>query len=259
MAGAWIDFSGKLAAVTGAASGIGRTCAVMLAELGGEVLLLDRNIAGAQEAAAGIVAAGGKASAMALDVTSEAQWQGVAAHISATHGRLDVLVNSAGIATFDRVDAAMFDTYRQAFAINVEGSLHGMAMALGLMRPAGKGAIVNIASTAALKGNPAMASYGASKAAISHYTRSAACELNRSGSDIRVNAVMPGFTETAMAQAVYDRFDDRLGGRAETLKVFASGRPAEPEEIASLVVFLASDRASFISGSVIAADRAQSA
>lgn len=255
----WIDFTGQIAAVTGAASGIGRACAVMLAELGAEVLLLDRDLVGAQAAAVSIVAAGGMASAHQLDVTSEAQWQAVGALIEARYGRLDVLVNSAGICTFDRVDEAMFETYRQAFAINVEGSLHGMAMALGFMRKAGRGAVVNIASTAALKGNPAMASYGASKAAVAHFTRSAACELNRAGLDIRVNAVMPGFTETKMAQAVYDRFDDKLGGRAGTMQVFASGRAADPEEIANLVVFLASERASFISGSVIAADRAQSA
>lgn len=251
----WIDFTGKIAAVTGAASGIGRATAVMLAQLGAEVLLLDRNLAGAQAAARGLA----KASAHQLDVTREAEWQAVGAMIAERHGRLDVLVNSAGIATFDRVDEAMFETYRQAFAINVEGSLHGMAMALGFMRKAGKGAIVNIASTAALKGNPAMASYGASKSAIAHFTRSAACELNRAGSDVRVNAVLPGFTETAMAQAVYDRFDDKLGGREVTMNVFTSGRAADPEEIANMVVFLASDRASFISGSVIAADRAQSA
>ena len=255
----WIGFTGRIAAVTGAASGIGRATAVMLAGLGAEVLLLDRDSAGAEAVAAGIAAAGGRASAHALDVTSEAQWKAIGELIEKRYGRLDVLVNSAGIATFDRVDEAMFDTYRKAFAINVEGSLHGMAMALGFMRKAGKGAVVNIASTAALKGNPAMASYGASKSAIAHFTRSAACELNRAGLDVRVNAVMPGFTETKMAQAVYDRFDDKLGGRAATLNVFASGRPADPVEIANLVVFLASDRASFISGSVIAADRAQSA
>ena len=255
----WIDFTGKIAAVTGAASGIGRATARMLAELGADVLLLDRDHSGAEAAAAGIKAAGGKASAHALDVTSEAEWQAVGQMIEQRHDRLDVLVNSAGIATFDRVDDVMFDTYRKAFAVNVEGSLHGMAMALGFMRSAGKGAVVNIASTAALKGNPAMASYGASKSAIAHYTRSAACELNRAGLNVRVNAVMPGFTETAMAHAVYDRFDEKMGGRAATMQVFSSGRAADPEEIANLVVFLASDRASFISGSVIAADRAQSA
>ena len=104
-----------------------------------------------------------------------------------------------------------------------------------------------------------MASYGASKAAISHFTRSAALEANRAGSDIRVNAVLPGFTETAMAQAVYDQFDDKLGGRDKTLALFSSGRPAQPEEIANLVLFLASDRASFVSGSIISIDRAQGA
>ena len=116
----WIDFSGKIAAVTGAASGIGRATARMLAELGGEVLLLDRDLAGAEAAAAGIVEAGGKASAHALDVTSELEWQGVGRLIADRFGRLDVLVNSAGVATFDRVDQAMFETYRKAFAVNVE-------------------------------------------------------------------------------------------------------------------------------------------
>ncbi len=255
----WIDLGGRLALVTGAASGIGRATARELAAVGAHVVLLDRNLAEAEKAAAEVVASGGKAEARQLDVTRQGDWDALGEWLSAAWGRVDILVNSAGVATFDRVDDQMFDTYRKAFAVNVEGSLHGMALALGFMRKAGKGAIVNIASTAALKGNPAMASYGASKAAIAHFTRSAACELNRSGLDIRVNAVMPGFTETAMAQAVYDRFDERLGGRAETLKVFASGRPADPQEIANLVVFLASDRASFISGSVIACDRAQSA
>ena len=127
------------------------------------------------------------------------------------------------------------------------------------MRPAGRGAIVNVSSTASLKGNPAMASYGASKAAIAHYTRSAALEANRAGLDIRINAVLPGFTETGMAQQVYDRFDDKLGGREETLRVFASGRPAQPAEIADLILFLVSGRASFISGSCYNIDRAQSA
>ena len=153
----------------------------------------------------------------------------------------------------------MFETYQEVFAINVEGSLLGMAIALRFMREAGTGAIVNVSSTASLKGNPAMASYGASKAAVAHFTRSAALECNRSGNAIRVNAVMPGLTETGMAQQIYDQFDGKMGGREATMKAFSSGRSARPEEIADLIVYLASDRASFISGSVIACDRAQSA
>jgi NAD(P)-dependent dehydrogenase (short-subunit alcohol dehydrogenase family) len=178
-------------------------------------------------------------------------------------GRIDILVNSAGIVRFDRIDEAMFETYRDVFAINVEGSLLGMATALGFMRVAnsgaGQGAIVNVSSTASLKGNPAMASYGASKAAVAHFTRSAALECSRAGLDVRINAVMPGLTDTAMADQIHDQFDEKMGGREVTMKLFSSGRSARPEEIADLIVYLASDRASFISGSVIACDRAQSA
>ena len=256
MSDKWIDLTGRIALVTGAASGIGRAAAQGLAERGAEVVLLDRDGAGAELAASQI---GGKALARALDVTSKDEWDALGDWVAEKWGHLDILVNSAGIARFDRIDDAMFETYRDVFAVNVEGSLLGMAMALRFMREAGTGAIVNVSSTASLKGNPGMASYGASKAAIAHFTRSAALECNRAGTDIRVNSVMPGFTETGMAQQIYDQFDDKMGGREGTMKVFSSGRSAQPEEIADLIVYLASDRASFISGSVIAIDRAQSA
>jgi NAD(P)-dependent dehydrogenase (short-subunit alcohol dehydrogenase family) len=259
LAEGWIDLSGRLALVTGAAGGIGRASARALAAAGATVLVLDRNEAGAAETVDLIRGEGGEALARALDVTIEAEWTALGDWIAAQWNRVDVLVNSAGVARFDRVEEGMGATYREAFAVNVDGSLFGMAMALRFMRPAGRGAIVNISSTASLKGNPAMASYGASKAAIAHFTRSVALECNRAGTDIRVNAVLPGFTETAMAQAVYDRFDEKLGGRDKTLALFSSGRPAQPEEIANMVLFLASDRASFVSGSIISVDRAQGA
>jgi NAD(P)-dependent dehydrogenase (short-subunit alcohol dehydrogenase family) len=259
MAQDWIDLSGKVALVTGAAAGIGRAAAAAIARAGATTILLDRDETGVAEAAMQIAKDGFKGVGRALDVTSETDWAGLTDWIAAEYGHIDVLVNCAGIARFDRVDGEMFPSYREVFAVNVEGALRGMALALDYMRPAGRGAILNVASTAALKGNPAMASYGASKATIAHYTRSAALETNRAGLDIRINAVLPGFTETGMAQQVYDRFDDRLGGREETLRVFASGRPAQPAEIADLILFLVSDRASFISGACYNIDRAQSA
>jgi len=255
----WIDLSGRLAAVTGGAAGIGRATALGLAAVGAEVLVLDRDEAGAQATADAIRASGGSATARVLDVTDHVAWVEIGQWISGQWGHLEILVNCAGIARFDRVDDSIVDTYRDVFAVNVDGPLWGMAMALGLMRPVGRGAIVNVSSTASLKGNPAMASYGASKAAVVHFTRSAALEVNRSGLDIRINAVMPGFTDTAMAQAVHDRFDEKLGGHAATMAVFSSGRAADPSEIADLIVYLSSDRASFISGSAIAIDRAQGA
>ena len=255
----WIDLSGQIAVVTGAAAGIGKASAQEIARAGAAVIALDRDEAGLAATVSAITAEGGTALAHAIDITDAAQWQELADWIAAEHGRLDILVNAAGIARFDRVDAAMFDNYREVFAVNVEGSLLGMTMALDFMRRQGKGAIVNISSCAALKGNPAMSCYGASKAAISHFTRSAALEVTRAGHDIRINAVLPGFVETAMARAVPDRFDEKLGGPEATLAVFSSGRAGTPQEIANLVLFLASDRASFISGATYTADRAQSA
>jgi len=255
----WIDLSGQLAVVTGAAGGIGGACADEIAAAGATVVLLDREGSNLAPVENRIRASGGTAVSRALDVTDKSQWDALGEWIAGEWGHFDILVNAAGIARFDRVDDAIFDTYHEVFAVNVEGSLNGMTTALKYMREAGKGAIVNISSCASLKGNPTMASYGASKAAISHFTRSAALEVTRAGHDIRINAVLPGFTDTAMALQVYDQFDDKLGGREKTLAVFSSGRPARPEEMANLVLFLASDRASFISGSTYVIDRAQSA
>ena len=259
MDGPWIDLTGRVAIVTGAAAGIGRASAEAIARAGAAVILLDRDKAGVAAAAAALGELGCMVVGRTHDVAQESDWQALGDWVAADWGRLDILVNCAGIARFDRVDASIFPTYHEVFAVNVEGTLRGMALALDFMRAAGRGSIVNVSSTASLKGNPAMASYGASKAAVSHFTRSAALETNRAGLDIRINAVLPGFTETGMAQQVYDQFDAKLGGREQTMRVFASGRPAQPAEIADLILFLVSDRASFISGSIYSIDRAQGA
>lgn len=255
----WIDLSGRFAVVTGGGSGIGRASALAIASAGAKTLVLDRSEKGAAETVAMIREAGGIAESRIMDVSSEQEWGDLGDWIAEAWGRLDVLVNSAGIARFDRVGEGITPTYREVFSVNVDGTVFGMGMALRFMRAAGTGSIVNISSTASLKGNPAMASYGASKAAVSHFTRSAALETNRAGLDIRINAVMPGFTDTPMGDAVHDQFDAKLGGREKTLAIFSSGRAADPAEIANLVLFLASDRASFVSGSTISIDRAQGA
>lgn len=255
----WIDLTGKRAVVTGGAAGIGRAAAWTIAAAGADTLVVDRDEPGLARTVEAIQGHGGRGSARPLDVTSDAAWRELGDWIHDEWGGLDILVNCAGIARFDQVNEDMFATYREVFGVNVDGTLFGMTTALRFMRPAGRGAIVNVSSTASLKGNPAMASYGASKAAVSHFTRSAALEANRAGLDIRINAVLPGFTDTAMAQAVHDRFDEKLGGRDKTMAVFSSGRAARPEEIADLILFLVSDRASFVSGSTVVVDRAQSA
>lgn len=258
MTGKWIDLTGQVAAITGAASGIGRAAAFALAEVGATVLLLDRDVAGAQIVADQVIAAGGTAAAHQLDVTGDAEWLIVEQWIAQSHERLDILVNSAGVMLADKAGDSDTEIYRRTFAINVEGSLLGMRTALNFMRLAGKGAIINVSSAAALKGSPVMASYGASKAAIAHFTRSAALTEIRAGHDIRVISVHPGLIETAMAQDFYDVFA-KLGGPDQVVAATTSGRAGRPAEVADLIVFLVSDRASFISGTGITIDRAQSA
>ena len=254
----WIDLTGRVAVVTGAGSGIGRACACSIGGAGGIVLALDLDPVTAEATAAAVKAAGGEAFARALDVTNEVHWDDIVAWIAERWGRVDILVNSAGVAMSDRAGDPDLDVYRRTFAINVDGSLLGMAAALRFMRASGKGAIVNISSTAALTGNPIMASYGASKAAIAHFTRSAAKETMRAGHDIRINAVQPGLVETSMANDFYDILG-KAGPPEAIVKMITTGRPGRPEEIADLILYLVSDRASFISGAALVIDRGASA
>jgi NAD(P)-dependent dehydrogenase (short-subunit alcohol dehydrogenase family) len=254
----WIDLTGRVAIVTGAASGIGRAAAIALCQAGATTVFADIDSAGADAAAQSANERGGNAHARTLDVSSQAGWRSLGDTLRGEHQRLDILVNSAGIALSDRVGDAALEAYRRTFAVNVEGALNGMALALEFMRAAGRGAIVNVASTASLKGNPIMASYGASKAALAHFTRSAALENVRAGHDIRINSVHPGLVDTAMADQTYAHFS-KLGSPKEVISHLTTGRPARPEEIADLILFLASDRASFISGASINIDRAHSA
>lgn len=251
---AWIDLTGRIAVVTGAASGIGRAAALALAEVGATVLALDRD----EDGCRALIEAGGAAAFRRLDVTSEADWQAAEAWIAEGWGTIDILVNSAGVVFTDRVGDEAVDVYRKTFAINVEGSLLGMRTALRFMRKAGKGAIVNISSAASFSGSSIMASYGASKAAVAHFTKSAALETARAGHDIRINSVHPGLVQTAMADDFYDIYG-KLGSSEAVVKAMTTGRAGRPEEVADLIVFLSSDRASFISGAEIAIDRAQSA
>ncbi|MGE3690489.1 MAG: SDR family NAD(P)-dependent oxidoreductase [Novosphingobium sp.] len=248
----WIDLTGKVAAVTGAASGIGRAAALALAERGASVLALDLDEAGLAALAGQVIAT------HRLDVTSQADWRTVGETIADVHGKLDILVNCAGVALKDSPGDEDLDVYRRTFAINVEGTMLGMAMALGFMRAQGSGAIINISSVAALSGSTLMASYGASKAAVAHLTRSAALDAQHAGHDIRINAIQPGVIGTPMADDLYAIYS-HVGPPDVAEKLFAAGRPGRPEEVADLIVFLASERASYISGTTILIDRAKNA
>lgn len=231
--------AGKVAIVTGGARGIGAAIVTRLVSEGAKVMVAD--IAAEAED-------GAEVSSIRTDVTSAAD---VAAAVAATlekWGRLDILVNNAGIGALKETPDMDEDLWEKVFAINAKAIFLFCKAAIPVMREGGGGAIVNIASISGLGGDYAMGAYNASKGAVVNYTRSLALDCARDG--IRVNAVCPGLIETEMAAAaIGDPVD-----RAFWLERIPLGRAGKPEEMASVVAFLASDDASYVTGSIVAAD-----
>lgn len=240
---------GRVAAITGAGSGLGRAIALAFARVGAEVTLLDLDASAVGEVAATVRAAGGQAHAMALDVSDGAAVDQAFAEIGRRAGRLDVLVNSAGIAIRKPALETPREDWDRVMAVNVTGSFLCARAAARLMLPNHSGSIVNLSSIMGLSGgiypNP---SYQTSKGAIVNMTRALAMEWARDG--IRVNAVAPTWTRTEFTRTLLEKRD--VLEFIETITPL--GRIAEPEEIVGAVLFLASPAASMVTGHVLAVD-----
>lgn len=236
-------FNGKVMLVTGAASGIGRRTAERLLAEGALVHGADL---------APITIAG--VTAHRLDVTSEADWQALIESVAGQHGRLDGLVNAAGVIRMGTTAETTIEDFRLVMAVNVEGTFLGCKHAIRLMQRQGIGSIVNMSSTAGLCGSPGAAAYTASKGAVRLLTKTTALEAIALPSRIRVNSVHPALTNTPMADAIVEQ----LGGSGEIRQALSdlmpSGRLAEPDEIASAILFLLSDEASYMNGSELVID-----
>jgi NAD(P)-dependent dehydrogenase (short-subunit alcohol dehydrogenase family) len=234
---------GRNALVTGAASGIGRAIAIALAGEGAHVIIADLDEQGGHAVAAQIIERGGSARAVGCDVVDEATVEVAVMGVLATEGQLDVMVNNAGIGTpvapIIESQAADWD---RVLAVNLRGVFFGIKHAARAMLQSG-GSIVNIASIAGIGASPMIGPYGAAKAGVIQLTHTAAIEL--AGKGIRVNAVCPGWTETPL-----------LGGfeHSRLAAQVPIGRIAQPEEIANMVVYLASDAAAFVTGSAFRID-----
>jgi NAD(P)-dependent dehydrogenase (short-subunit alcohol dehydrogenase family) len=239
------------ALVTGGTSGIGRATADKLAQLGIHVIVVGRNTERGEKTVAEVRATGGKADFISSDLRDAASASEVARKaIQLGNGHVDILINNAGIYPFGPTHEMTEEMFERVYSLNVKAPYFLVAELAPLMAKRGKGAIVNLSTMAADYGAPGLSLYGSSKAAINLLTKVWAAEYGPRG--VRVNAVSPGPTRTEGTGAMGEGLE-QLAAQAP------AGRPATADEIAEAIVFLATDRASFIYGAKLAVDGGRTA
>lgn len=234
------EFEGKVVIVTGAASGIGRASAIQFAENGANVVVADINQAGAAETAAMI---GEKATAVVLDMADELSCNAMVDRTIEVYGRLDVLVNNAGIAGVRAFTADQTtEDWQQVIDVNLNGVFYCTRSAIPEMLKTGGGVIVNTSSIDGFTGMGTVPHYTAAKHGVIGLTKACALEYGRQ--NIRCVAVAPGYIKTEMTEDIFSEEEDAM-----LMAMIPLMRPAQPEEVANLVLWLASDKASYVTGS----------
>jgi NAD(P)-dependent dehydrogenase (short-subunit alcohol dehydrogenase family) len=242
--------AGKVALVTGGASGLGRATAIMLAKEGAKVAVTDINEAGGRAVAAGI---GDAAVFLHHDVTSEGAWQSVLAAVVDAFGKLNILVNSAGIGMSKTVEELTFEEWRRVHSIDLDSVFLGCKYAVPLIARSGGGSIVNISSIAGIIAGHNMAAYNSAKAGVRLLSKSVALHCARQGYNIRCNSVHPTFIDTP----ILDRHKARFGAAEAIAKMARQvplGRIGEPDDVACGILYLASDESKFVTGTELVVD-----
>jgi NAD(P)-dependent dehydrogenase (short-subunit alcohol dehydrogenase family) len=259
--------SGKVAMVTGGASGIGKATSELLASEGATVIVTDIQKEEGEQVAADIVNGGDKASFKTHDVAEESEWQNIIAEIVGEFGGLDILVNNAGIGIPSTITDMSLEAWRRQRAINLDGVFLGVKHAIPAMASSGGGSIVNISSVAGLRGSPGLAGYNATKGGVRIFTKGIARECALGGLNIRVNSVHPGIIATPI-WSFQELTDDQRreldfpgADGANTVDVDAMALTQVPmgvagtaREVAMGILFLASDDSSHMTGSELIID-----
>ncbi|MDO9598930.1 MAG: glucose 1-dehydrogenase [Azoarcus sp.] len=247
----------KIALVTGAANGLGRATATLLAREGAQVLLTDIDDANGEAAAARIRADGGRARYLHHDASKAEDWEAVFDALRHAHGRLDILVNNAGGGTYNDIETVSLAEWRRIMSINLDATFIGTQAAIRWMKDTGGGSIVNVSSVAAFVGSPNLAAYCAAKAGINLLSKSAGVYCGQKGYGIRVNAVHPGLVETK-AGVEMARLATGAESDEQAIAMFTAlhpiGRIGQPEDIAQGILYLASDESSFVTASNLVID-----
>jgi NAD(P)-dependent dehydrogenase (short-subunit alcohol dehydrogenase family) len=243
---------GKVAIVTGGAGGLGKAHALLLSKEGAKVVVTDTNEVQGKKVVEEIEKQGGEAIFIKHDVSSEKEWERVIRETLERFGKLDVLVNNAGVNVWKKIEETSLEEWQWLMSINLNGVFLGTKYAIGAMKKTGGGSIVNISSVAGIVGTLDTSAYHASKGGVRIFTKAAALECSKAGYNynIRVNSVHPGVIKTAMVEGLMEDEDKRKNA----LSWHPIGHFGEPEDIAYGVLYLASDESKFITGAELVID-----
>jgi len=244
---------GKVAIVTGAASGIGRATASLLAKEGAKVVIADIDGVNGRKVAEEIRREGGEALFVKHDVTTESDWSEVIEKTLAEFGKLDILVNNAGVLFAKPIEETSLEEWRWLMSVNVDGVFLGTKYAAGAMKKSGGGSIINLSSVAGIIGtNDDTSAYHASKGAVRLFTKAAALECSKAGYNynIRVNSVHPGVIKTKMTEGMFE--DEAM--MKKQMQRHIIGYLGEPNDVAYGILYLASDESKFVTGAELVID-----